>query len=132
MSRPLFEVLRWLAQASVRAALNTGQELHLWQARAFAHALRLVLDDAQRRGEVEAGELDDGTDALVAALHPKMLAARRLQIARQFPARFDGEAGEGLHHAVAARAVGDGQEPGCPADGRDDARSGVAQGGSFV
>ncbi len=113
------EELRWLAQASARAALNTGQEVHLWQAQAFAQALRKVLQDALRRGEVEPSELDDGTDALVAALHPQILAARRAQIARQLPPRLDGKAGDCLHHAVAARAVGDRQEPGGPADSHD-------------
>lgn len=117
----LHETLRWYAQASARAALNTGQDLHLGEARAFARALRLVLEDAKSRGEIEAGELDDGTDALVAALHPKILAARRAQVARQFPSRLDGDAGENLHHAVAASAIADGEKASGLPDGHDKA-----------
>lgn len=98
----LYEELRWLARASAVAALNTGQDVHLWQAQAFAKALRLVLQDAHRSGQIEASELDDGIDALVAALHPKILAARRAQLARQFPALFKGDAGECPHQAVNA------------------------------
>lgn len=117
--KSLHETLRWYAQASARAALNTGQEMHVWEARAFARALRLVIEDAHRRGEIEAGELDDGTDALVAALHPKILAARRAQIAQQFPARLDGNAGENLDHAVAACSVLDSEKASGLPDGND-------------
>lgn len=115
----LHEELRWLARASAVAALNTGQDVHLWQAQAFAKALRLVLQDAHRRGQIEASELDDGIDALVAALHPKILAARRAQLARQFPALFKGDAGEHLHHAEAAAPVIDGEKAGGAANGSD-------------
>lgn len=115
----LYEELRWLARASAVAALNTGQDVHLWQAQAFAKALRLVLQDALRRGQIEASELDDGIDALVAALHPKILAARRAQLARQFPALFKGDAGENLHHAEGALPVIDGEKAGGAANGGD-------------
>lgn len=108
--------LRWLAHASARAALMTGQELHVHQARAFAHALKVLLRYLKRAGEVESDVLDDGTEDLIAALNPKILRTRREQIARQFPSGLKRAAAEVLNNREGATPIGDDEQRGPDAD----------------